>query len=670
MVLSRAREKGLEADELVALGEQEQVPAYVAAGPVPPQLPRQPRRPVRHRLRRPDPARGHRGDRPPRRAATAVPARVRRRVPGHRPRPGRPAPRPGRRRRRPRRRGRPAPVDLRVPGCGGARHPRVPGRLPAGRRLAGAGRVAADDAALRPAAARRHPAGGRPHRAARRHRRRGPRVLPPPGRGRRRHRRRAWRGCSPSTPSAPRPSTSPTCSAAPTSRTACPWDRMAVLVRSGRASIPPLRRALGAAGVPVEVARDDLPLVQDPSVLPLLDALRAAVNIDNDDDESADYVDHARAESLLLGPLGGLDAGDVRRLARLLRVREKDAAHADVAPAAHLQGAGPAGGAPRRLPRRDPGPEAAAARALHTLVRATADGLAEGGTAEDALWALWSGTDWPGRLRAVGRAGRGSGPPRPPRPRLGRRAVRRGRPRGREARRGRRLGRGGRPRLPVAAGRPADPGRHAGRAGRARRRGPAADRPPVQGPRVGPRRGRPRPAGRLARPAPPLDDAPGRPHRHRRPRAGRARPADDRARAAAGGAPPLLRRLHPRPLAARRHRRRLRRGRRRAAVAVPRRARRHRREGRGPARPAAVAGRAWSASCAAPSPTPARRPAAARGGRAPAGPAGRRDRRRPAAGAAGRPVVAGGAPAPRPGRCSRCATPTSRCRSRPRCSRP
>ena len=174
---------------------------------------------------------------------------------------------------------------------------------------------------------------------------------------------------------------------------------MAVLVRSGRTSIPPLRRALGAAGVPVEVARDDLPLVQDPSVLPLLDALRAAVNIDNDDEESADYVDHARAESLLLGPLGGLDAGDVRRLSRLLRTREKDAAHAE-----------------SRLPLtskelvrlavlRDgflddvTGPEAAAARALHTLLRTTADGLADGGTAEDALWALWSGTDWPGRLR-------------------------------------------------------------------------------------------------------------------------------------------------------------------------------------------------------------------------------------------------------------------------------
>jgi superfamily I DNA/RNA helicase/RecB family exonuclease len=178
-----------------------------------------------------------------------------------------------------------------------------------------------------------------------------------------------------------------------------PWDRMAVLVRSGRASIPPLRRALGSAGVPVEVARDELPLVQDPSVLPLIDALRVATNIDNADEQSADYVDHARAESLLLGPLGGLDAGDLRRLSRQLRTREKDAAHAG-----------------SRLPLtskelvrlavlRDgfldglTGPEVTAARALHALLRQTADGLADGGTAEDALWALWSGTDWPGRLR-------------------------------------------------------------------------------------------------------------------------------------------------------------------------------------------------------------------------------------------------------------------------------
>ena len=120
-----------------------------------------------------------------------------------------------------------------------------------------------------------------------------------------------------------------------------PWDDMAVLVRSGRASIPPLRRALGAAGVPVEVASDELPLVRDPAVLPLLDALRAVLNLDNDDVEHVDYIDAGRAEALLLSPLGGLDAGDVRRLARALRTREKAAQPRRGALAAALPRAGP-----------------------------------------------------------------------------------------------------------------------------------------------------------------------------------------------------------------------------------------------------------------------------------------------------------------------------------------
>ena len=39
------------------------------------------------------------------------------------------------------------------------------------------------------------------------------------------------------------------------------------------------------------------------------------VNLDNDDVDHVDHIDPARAEAMLLGPLGGLDAGDVRRLA-------------------------------------------------------------------------------------------------------------------------------------------------------------------------------------------------------------------------------------------------------------------------------------------------------------------------------------------------------------------
>jgi superfamily I DNA/RNA helicase/RecB family exonuclease len=175
------------------------------------------------------------------------------------------------------------------------------------------------------------------------------------------------------------------------------WDRMAVLVRSGRASIPPLRRALAAAGVPVEVASDDLPLVRDPAVLPLLDALRAVVNLDNDDPDSPEFLDPGRIESLLLSPLGGLDASDLRALVRRLRTREKERPDP----------------ATRRTSREllrlavvEPGfldgiegPDVERAGALAALLREGARMLGDRAGVEDVLWHLWSTTGWPGRLR-------------------------------------------------------------------------------------------------------------------------------------------------------------------------------------------------------------------------------------------------------------------------------
>jgi superfamily I DNA/RNA helicase/RecB family exonuclease len=178
-----------------------------------------------------------------------------------------------------------------------------------------------------------------------------------------------------------------------------PWDEMAVLVRSGRTSIPPLRRALGAAGVPVEVASDEVPLVRDPAVLPLLDALRAVVNLDNDDPDHVEFLDPARAEALLLGPLGGLDAGDVRRLARRLRTREKEQSKAEGRPPRTS----------RDLVRRvvvEPGfldgldgPEVVRARALTQLLLDAREEMRSGASAEELLWTLWSRTGWPARLR-------------------------------------------------------------------------------------------------------------------------------------------------------------------------------------------------------------------------------------------------------------------------------
>ena len=96
-----------------------------------------------------------------------------------------------------------------------------------------------------------------------------------------------------------------------------------------------------------------------------------------------------------------------------------------------------------------------------------------------------------------------------------------------------------------------------------------------------------RPGGQLARPPPPRFAAASRTGSPRR--AGRA-PDGGRA-AARRGASAVLRRGHPGPAAARRHRGRLARGRRRTPVAVPGRARRAGGRGPGPARAAAVADR-------------------------------------------------------------------------------
>nr|WP_202436659.1 ATP-dependent DNA helicase [Streptomyces sp. SID5910] len=54
-----------------------------------------------------------------------------------------------------------------------------------------------------------------------------------------------------------------------------PWGDMAVLVRAGSRTIPAVRRALTAAGVPLDVDGDDVPLRHEPAVAPLLTALRA-----------------------------------------------------------------------------------------------------------------------------------------------------------------------------------------------------------------------------------------------------------------------------------------------------------------------------------------------------------------------------------------------------------
>jgi superfamily I DNA/RNA helicase/RecB family exonuclease len=92
------------------------------------------------------------------------------------------------------------------------------------------------------------------------------------------------------------------------------WADMAVLVRSTARTLPVLRRALLAAGVPVAVPREELPVARHGAVLPLLGVLRCAVQ--------PAALDEETAAALLASPLAGADPLALRRLRRELRRRE------------------------------------------------------------------------------------------------------------------------------------------------------------------------------------------------------------------------------------------------------------------------------------------------------------------------------------------------------------
>ncbi|WP_189054849.1 ATP-dependent helicase [Longimycelium tulufanense] len=155
-----------------------------------------------------------------------------------------------------------------------------------------------------------------------------------------------------------------------------PWSEMAVLVRSTANTLPVLRRALLAAGVPVAVPADELPLAQQPAVWPFLALLRAAAR--------PSTLDSDLAAALLVSPLGGADPLALRRLRRGLR-RLELAAGGD-------RGSGEllveALTSDEKLAALEDG-EAGAARQLARLLRLAQQEIADGATAEHVLWAVW-----------------------------------------------------------------------------------------------------------------------------------------------------------------------------------------------------------------------------------------------------------------------------------------
>lgn len=171
-----------------------------------------------------------------------------------------------------------------------------------------------------------------------------------------------------------------------------PWSQMAVLVRSGRRAIPGLSRALVAAGVPVEVAGDEIPLSAELAVRPLLLAIQVAAR--------GRRPDADEAARLLTSPLGGLDSLGLRRLGRTLREAER----------AELGGLGPPRLSNDLIPRALSDPslldectatdEVGQARNLAELLTRVERLIGARASAADALWELWSATGWPTRLQS------------------------------------------------------------------------------------------------------------------------------------------------------------------------------------------------------------------------------------------------------------------------------
>ncbi len=175
-----------------------------------------------------------------------------------------------------------------------------------------------------------------------------------------------------------------------------PWRQMAVLVRSVAATAP-MRRALAAAGVPVTVPGTELPVRDEPAVVPLRLVLHCAL-------DPARLTTEVALE-LLGGPIGGADVLALRRLRQELRAAEL------------ADGGGRASDDLLVELLEHPGntallDDAVAGPALRvaTALAAARTALAEpGASAETVLWAVWQATQLGPAWRRIALSGGVSG---------------------------------------------------------------------------------------------------------------------------------------------------------------------------------------------------------------------------------------------------------------------
>ncbi len=186
-----------------------------------------------------------------------------------------------------------------------------------------------------------------------------------------------------------------------------PWHEIAVVVRSV-GLIPPLRRALLAAGVPVHIDPTDIVLSQQRIVAALILAVRAVHT----------GITLAELEELALGPIGGADAITLRRLLRALRKVElkRTGAVSDAFQTDAMRSAMEVLYELVLSPSPDPEllaevNEVLTERELDILARLSAVISAgrKTGSVEENLWEIWSATGLSDRLLAASLRGGAAG---------------------------------------------------------------------------------------------------------------------------------------------------------------------------------------------------------------------------------------------------------------------
>ena len=173
------------------------------------------------------------------------------------------------------------------------------------------------------------------------------------------------------------------------------WSSMAILVRSTRLA-GPLQRALADAGVPVETPVDERPLIREPALEPLLTLLRVGARQSPLDEETA--------IQLLVSPLGGADALDVRRLRRALHGAERAAGGTRRSGELIVSCLQPSSDDPESFTDQMalaglPPDVAQAPRRVAGLLRLVRQAAAEGQTPELVLWTVWSASRWRRQLQ-------------------------------------------------------------------------------------------------------------------------------------------------------------------------------------------------------------------------------------------------------------------------------